>query len=227
MIWEDKGYLISKNKYNENSAVVEFYTYRYGKFPGIIYGASSKKIKNYLQIGNRFHLNFSNKNNNKLGYFKIEIDKITSPIFFDDKKKIFCIKYTFDLVKFLTVENQQNPKIFDLLSNLFNILLLYDWIKDYIYWELEFFKLIGYDINFKNYIISESLNGQQSYFVNSQNNKRFIPSFLVDNLLEPKNKLELISALNLVGDFFEKSILRPNNINFPSSRNEFIKYLKN
>ena len=28
--------------------------------------------------------------------------------------------------------------------------------------------------NFKNYIISESLNGQQSYFVNSQNNKRFI-----------------------------------------------------
>ena len=61
----------------------------------------------------------------------------------------------------------------------------------------------------------------------SQNNKRFIPSFLVDGSLKPKNKLEIVSALNLVGDFFEKSILRPNNINFPSSRNEFIKYLKN
>ena len=71
MIWEDKGFLISKHKYNENSVIAQFYTYKYGKFPGIIYGATSKKLKNYLQIGNKFHLNFLNKNNSKLGYFKI------------------------------------------------------------------------------------------------------------------------------------------------------------
>ena len=31
MIYQDKGYLISKNKYNENSVIAEFYTNKYGK----------------------------------------------------------------------------------------------------------------------------------------------------------------------------------------------------
>ena len=226
MIWEDKGFLISKHKYNENSVIAQFYTYKYGKFPGIIYGATSKKLKNYLQIGNKFHLNFLNKNNSKLGYFKIEIDKVTTPIFYEEKKKIFCIKYTLDLIKLLTVENQQNIKIFHLIDNLFNILLLKNWLKDYIYWELEFFKSIGYDINFENYSLSENLNGEKTYFVNSTVGKRIIPSFLIEKTNEPKDTLELISALNLVGDFLEKSILKPNNINFPNTRSEFIKYFK-
>ena len=57
MYWEDKGYLLSKLKYSENSIIVNFFTSDHGKFSGIIYGATSKKIKGYLQVGNIFHLN--------------------------------------------------------------------------------------------------------------------------------------------------------------------------
>ena len=56
MIWDDKGYLLSKLKYNENSAIVDFYTSLHGKVSGIIFGATSKKIKGYLQVGNLFQL---------------------------------------------------------------------------------------------------------------------------------------------------------------------------
>ena len=31
MYWDDTGYLISKNRYNENSVVAEFYTEYHGK----------------------------------------------------------------------------------------------------------------------------------------------------------------------------------------------------
>ncbi len=31
MNWQDKGYLLSKNKYNENSVISEFYTEDHGK----------------------------------------------------------------------------------------------------------------------------------------------------------------------------------------------------
>ena len=48
MNWQDKGYLLSKNKYNENSVISEFYTENHGKISGIIFGGTSKKIKNYL-----------------------------------------------------------------------------------------------------------------------------------------------------------------------------------
>ena len=84
MIWSDYGYLLSKNKFGENSLIAQFFTQNHGKISGIIYGATSKKIRNYLQIGNKFHINYNFKNENKLGYLKIEIDEIFTPKFFDD-----------------------------------------------------------------------------------------------------------------------------------------------
>ena len=62
MNWDDTGYLISKNRYRENSIIAEVFTKKYGKVSGIIFGATSKKIKNYLQIGNKIHVNYSSKN---------------------------------------------------------------------------------------------------------------------------------------------------------------------
>ncbi len=87
MNWSDSGYLLSKNKFGENSLIAEFFTESHGKISGIIYGATSKKIRNYLQIGNKFHINYNSKNENKLGYLSVEIEKILTPLFFEDKKK--------------------------------------------------------------------------------------------------------------------------------------------
>ena len=43
MNWIDQGYLISKNTYNENSLIAEFFTKDHGKCSGIIFGGTSKK----------------------------------------------------------------------------------------------------------------------------------------------------------------------------------------
>ena len=75
MIWSDKGFLLSKLAFQENSIIANFYTKKHGKCSGIIYGATSKKIKNYLQNGNELYLEYHSKNENALGYFKIEIIK--------------------------------------------------------------------------------------------------------------------------------------------------------
>ena len=88
MNWNDTGFLLSKNKYNENSLIAEIFTENYGKISGIIFGASSKKIKNYLQIGNKLHINYNFKNENKLGYFKIEIIEAIAPLYFDNKNPV-------------------------------------------------------------------------------------------------------------------------------------------
>ena len=137
MIWEDKGFLIYKNRYNENSVIAEFFTKNRGKISGVIYGATSKKIRNYLQIGNKFHINFQSKNNNKLGYFKLEIDEITTPYYLDDKLKLYAIIYIFNLIKILTVENQENRNIFNIVKLFFKALQQDRWIKSLILLELE------------------------------------------------------------------------------------------
>ena len=87
MQWDDDGYLLNRNRYGENSAIIEFYTSVHGKVSGLLYGATSKKIKNYLLVGNKFHISFKSKNENQLGYFKIEINEITTPHYLDNPKK--------------------------------------------------------------------------------------------------------------------------------------------
>ena len=225
MNWQDKGYLLSLNKYNENSAIGEFYTKNNGKISGVIFGATSKKIKNYLLIGNKFHLNFNFKQDSKLGYFKIEIDEVKTPLFLDNKKKLYCIIYTMNLVKILTVENQENENLYNLFFDFFDLLNNNDnWLTLFILWELNFYKCIGYDINFKNYVKTVKVGGYNKFVVESTN--KIIPNFLINNDILNNNSEDIINGFKVVGEFLDKSILKPNNINFPLSRIEFGNLIK-
>ena len=222
MKFEDEGFLLSKNKYNENSVIAEFFTKKNGKVSGIIFGATSAKIKNFLLIGNHFNIQFNSKNQNKAGYFKTEIEKIFTPHFLDDKIKLNCILYSLNLIKILTVENQSNRKIYNQLFNLFELLNREDWIKTFIFWELEVIKLVGYDIDFNDYIDQNKIKIDDPY-VKSIDGSKKIPVFLLKKNNSIINYEVLKDGLKIVGDFLNKTILIPNNINFPLSRIEFLK----
>jgi DNA repair protein RecO (recombination protein O) len=226
MHWKDTGYLLSKNQFNENSAISEVFTKNHGKISGIIFGASSKKTKNYLQLGNKLHLNFYSKNDSRVGNIKIEIEEALTPFFFDNKQKLACIVSAMNLVKLLTVESQENINIYNLINNFFLLLKKIDWLKDFVFWELQLLKLIGYDLELKNIVDEEIVNGKKNYFVQRNNEKKFIPNFLIENENNQTDNKNIISGLKLVGDYLEKSILKPNNISFPVSRIEFINMIK-
>ena len=226
MTWDDEGFLISKNKYSENSLIVEIFTKNYGKVSGIIFGGTSRKIKNYLQLGNQLYVNYSSKTENKIGNFKIEILKAYTPVFFDNYRKLLCIFSAFQLIKILTAESQKNLKIYSLIKNFYTFLEKENWIKNYIFWELEFFKVIGYDLELKNLVKKELINNEVKYFVKSTKENKIVPNFLIDNNQDFLNEEILIDGLRLVGDYLEKSILRPNNINYPLSRLRFLNTFK-
>ncbi|MDC0043896.1 DNA repair protein RecO [Candidatus Pelagibacter sp.] len=226
MNWDDTGFLVSKNRYNENSMISEFYTENHGKVSAIIFGATSKKVKNYLQIGNKLYLNHTYKNEGKIGYFKVEILKAYTPEYFDNKKKLMCIASAMNLIKILTVESQENLKIFKLIENFFKTLQSDDWIKEYIFWELELLKLIGYDLQLQNIVDQEEINNTTVYFVKSSTEKKIVPNFLIDKKNNNLDNLDLFKGLKLVGDYLDKNILRPNNIIFPTTRLDFINMLK-
>ena len=224
MKFEDSGYLISKNKYNENSVIAEFFTKNNGKVSGLIFGATSNKIKNFLFLGNKFSIQYTSKNQNRAGYFKVEIEKIYTPHYLDSKIKLSCILYSLNLIKILTVENQLNHEIYKQFNKLYEILNQDEWIKDFIFWELEVIKLVGYDINFNNYIDNKKFNSNDSY-VSTLDGSKIIPSFLLKKNGTSINKDELKDGLKIVGDFLNKSVLIPNNINYPLSRIEFMKLI--
>ena len=226
MIWSDYGYLLSKNKFGENSIITEFFTENHGKISGIIYGATSKKIRNYLLIGNKFHINYNFKNENKLGYLNVEIEKILTPIFFDDKKKLSCIVSSMNLIKLLTVDNQSNINIYYLINDFYNFLENKNWINKLIFWELELLKLIGYDLELKSIVTEEFIDNKKLYYVSNINEKKYIPNFLVEKNNEVVDFNQISNGLKLINDYLEKSVLKPNNISHPKSRIDFLNIIK-
>ena len=226
MIWDDSGFLLSKNKYSENSIIAEVYTKNHGKISGIIFGGTSKKIKNYLQIGNNLFVNYNSKSEGRIGYFKIEIQQALSPYYFDDQKKLSCISSAMNLIKLLTAESQQNQIIYSLINDFYIFLKNDDWIKNYVYWELELFKTLGFDLVFANLVDKKIINNQSKYISKSITEKKVIPNFLIDKTSETIDTKTLLDGLKLVGDYLDKTILKPNNINYPNSRLLFINSLK-
>ena len=226
MNWDDTGFLISKNRYNENSLISEFYTKNHGKISGIVFGGTSKKIKNYLQIGNQLYLNYNSKSENKLGYFKLEIQKVYSPIYFENPQKLSCINSVMSLIRLLTAELQSNIKIFDLIEKFYLILSNDEWLKDYIFWELELLKTIGFDLELNNLATKELIDDNIVFVVKSKSEKKIIPNFLIDKKIIVDDLNTLLNGLKLVSDFLEKTILKPNNLNYPISRTQFINSLR-
>ena len=226
MNWDDSAYLVSKNRYSENSIIAEVFTENHGKISGIIFGGTSKKIKNYLQIGNKIYVNYNSKSVTRIGYFKIEILKALTPLYFDQNQKLSCITSAMHLIKLLTAEAQSNKEIFKLINKFFEILNSENWIQKYIFWELELLKLLGYDLELKTMAEKEIVDSEVNYYVKSSTEKKSIPNFLIDENNIDVNLKNLLKGLKLVSDYLEKSILKPNNLNLPTSRTHFINLLK-
>ena len=226
MNWIDEGFLISKNRYSENSLIAEIFTKNRGKISGIIFGGTSKKIKNYLQIGNRLHINYSSKSENRIGYFKVEILNAYSPLYFDHKQKLSCITSATNLIKILTADSQSNIKVYQLIEKLFLILNNKDWLKNYIFWELDLLKVLGYDLELESLVEKDTIENKTVYYASSSTEKKYVPNFLIDKDIEVSDLKTLLNGLKLVGDYLDKTILKPNNINYPNSRLLFINSLK-
>tara|TARA_B100000674_G_C37610667_1_gene809666 strand:+ start:53 stop:733 length:681 start_codon:yes stop_codon:yes gene_type:complete len=226
MIWTDTGFLLSKIAFQENSIIANFYTKKHGKCAGVIYGATSKKIKNYLQNGNELYLEYHSKNDSTLGYFKTEILKPYTSKFFSEKIKLTCIVSMLDLIKILTVDGQENSKIYSLINKLFMLLNNENWKSDYVFWELNLLKYIGFDLNLIDYCKYDKTENKKKYFIEGTSKKLKVPNFLVENIKDDISDKDIYDSLNLISEYMKKNIFIPNNINFPTTRLYFINYFK-
>ena len=144
MNWEDEGYLLSKKKFRENAVIISAFTKTHGKISGIVYGGTSRKIKNYLQVGNRIFFIHSSKNRNKLGYLKTEIIEAISPRYFNDKKRSYLILSIADLLNSLLPDEEPHNNIYLSLDNLIRNLDDKSWPLIYSFWEVNLIKQLGF-----------------------------------------------------------------------------------
>ena len=216
MYWQDEGFLLSKNNLDENSIIIEAFTSRHGKYTGIVYGGSSRKQKRNFQIGNKILFNWRSKNENKSGYFNIELIKPIAPLFFDDKRKTVCILSATSILKILLPERQINEKIYNSFELMLNNLKSENWIKFYIHWEISLIKELGFEIE----LLNPKNSTKTMIHPIEINNKSFvIPMMLFDKNIKKYSNNEIREALIFSKNLLIENFILPNRLKFPLFRN--------
>ena len=190
MLWKDEGFLLSKNSFDENSLLIETFTLEHGKYTGIVYGGSSRKQKKNFQIGNKMLINWKSKNENRTGYFNVELLQPIAPLFFDDKKRSVCILSAASILKILLPERETNKKIYNSFEKMLNNLKFDNWINLYIDWELSLIKELGFEDNVKTNNITDI-----------KKSLSFNRNLLMENFMIP-NRLKLPLFRNILENYF-------------------------
>ena len=217
MYWKDEGYLLSKTSFNENSIIIEAFTMNHGKYSGVVYGGSSRKQKKNFQIGNKILLNWRSKNENKMGYFNIELIDPIAPLFFDNKKKAICILSATSILKTLLPERQINKKIYFSFDRLIEQLNHENWIKLYIFWELSLIKELGFDSNFFK---EKNIDNH----IEIDNKKLAIPDLIIQKDNNSFTNSEIQKALIFNKFLIMEYFILPNRLRLPFSRTILEKY---
>jgi DNA repair protein RecO (recombination protein O) len=219
MNWQDEGYLLSKIKFRENAIIISVFTNNFGKISGIVYGGSSRKIRNFLQISNKIFIFYNQKNTSKVGYFKTELLKPIAPKFFENKEKTSALLSLTSILNSLLPESQPNKKIYSSLTSLVNNLDQKNWIILYIYWELNLIKELGFDTDLKNIQMINQCRKNDVINVEIDNTNYKIPTFLINDRVEVVDDNKLIRvALSFTRTVLLNKFFIPNNLIFPKSR---------
>ena len=218
MNWEDECYLLSKRKFRENANIINIFSKSKGKVSGVVYGGNSRKIRNYLQISNKLFVSHTSKSENKIGYFKTELIKPISPLYFNDKERTSALISICSILNILLPDSQPNQNIYKTFENLINSINLKDWIFLYIFFELNLIKELGYDTNLLENLTENKIDSDIIKIKIDGYNYE-VPNFLIY-----KRTPEVISN-NIIRKslYFTRQVLLnkffiPNNLSFPKSR---------
>ena len=218
MIWEDECYLLSKKKFRENGNIINIFTKKKGKVDGIVYGGMSRKVKNYLQVSNKLFVSHTSKNESRIGYFKTELIKPISPLYFNDKQRTSALISVCSLLNILLPNSQPNKKIYDSFENLLNSINLENWIFLYIFFEINLIKELGYDTNLAEHS-STNKNNEVFFKIKIDGYIYEIPNYLILKTIPDKfTSLLVRKSLYFTRQVMQNKFFIPNNLLLPKSR---------
>ena len=218
MNWEDECFLLSKRKFRENANIINVFTSKKGKVGGIVYGGSSRKIRNYLQISNKLIVFNNSKSENKIGYFKTELIKAVSPNYFNDKERTSALISLCSLLNSLLPEGQPYKNIYNSFEKFIDTLNLDNWIILYIFFEINLIKELGYGVNLNSFNdSSDDIYALKKINIDGYNYE--IPNFLISEKIPSEiTKLQIKKSLIFTRNILLNKFFIPNNLSFPKSR---------
>ena len=79
---------------------------------------------------------------------------------------------------------------------------------------------------YQNLVEKDIVENETVYYAISSKEKKYVPNFLIEKNLKVNDLKTLLNGLKLVSDYLDKTILKPNNLNQPISRLQFINTIR-
>ena len=152
-------------------------------------------------------VNYKSKNESKIGYFNVEIIEAISPYFFDNKLKILILISAVNILKTLTPELQKNINIYNSFLNLIDYLKKEkrNIILDYIHWELDLIKEIGFDLDLRKKFFN-NINNDELISIDIDGENHNLPSFIFNRSSTLISDKHIYYALNFISNYIHKKI---------------------
>lgn len=144
-----EAWLLAKQRFAENKAIITFLTASDGLLKGLCYEGRENPQPGDLILA-RWHARLVEH----LGQAKIEVLKRASWRFLDEPAKLAALSSASDLLANLLPPCVPNPKAFGDYRNLLAGLKEENWVRDYVCWELELLGDVGYGLDLSRCAVS-------------------------------------------------------------------------
>tara|TARA_B100002052_G_scaffold297199_1_gene327349 strand:- start:565 stop:1299 length:735 start_codon:yes stop_codon:yes gene_type:complete len=235
MKWDDTGLILSSRRHGDNSLILSVLTMKHGKHSGFVRHKVTKKNSFIYEIGNVLDLTWTGRLEDQLGYYRCELIKSYSYNFFDNPLNLLALNSFCEMQNNFLPERESYKNLYRESLHFLKIVNYnnFDWLCDYIRWELKFLAELGYGID----LTSCAVTGQKEdlSFVSPKTGRAIsasaagvwkkrllaLPRFLVNSNISNIDKSSIIDGINLTS-FFLKKHLSMLGLKLPGSRDRFI-----
>ena len=147
MKWSDTGIVLSVRNYGEQSIIVSLMTAAHGRHLGLIKGGRGKKERGKYEIGNYLSVTWNARIEEQLGSFKCELLKSHAALYFEDPLRLSGLSSACTILERVLPERESYQALHESLLSFLSNLNSYEWLEDYVRWEIAVLKCLGFGLN--------------------------------------------------------------------------------
>lgn len=146
-IWQDQGVILAVRPYGESGAIVSALTESHGRQSGFMRGATSRKNRGVLEIGNIADIRWQARTTDNLGSFSLELQDSPAALIMQDADKLAALQSACALCDQALPDREGHAGLFHGFKALLDALQGEHWAPAYILWELSLLRELGFSLD--------------------------------------------------------------------------------
>lgn len=233
MEWQDDGIVLAARRHGESAAIVHLLTAAHGRHAGLVRGGAGHKARVLFQPGNLLRATWRARLASHLGHFQVEAKRLVAGRLMTDGSRLAALGAAVALVDAGLPERDPHPALFEVLTELIEILLEGDaWREAYVRFELALLTELGFGLDFSACAVTGATEGLA--FVSPTSGRAVtlagagdylprllpLPRFLVAE--EAADPAQITDGLRLTGAFLRRHLFDATDRELPPARDRLV-----